>query len=171
MLSSKNKTVVLNLVIILLTLVFSQSINAQKKTDKQKSENAAPAFTLQNLDGKNVKLSDFKGKVTIIDFWATWCPPCRAEIPDFIDLYKTYQKKGLVIIGIALDDKPKVQKFVKDQKINYPILLGNQEIANLYGGISGIPTTFIIDRKGEIIKTFVGQRSKEDFETIIKGLL
>ena len=128
-------------VLALIFLIFSSNSTQAQLQEGTK----APAFTLKNLDGKSVKLSDFKGKVLIIDFWATWCPPCKAEIPDFIDLYKTYQKKGLVILGIALDDKEKVSKFAKDYNINYPIVIGDQSISALYGGITGIPTTFIIE--------------------------
>jgi peroxiredoxin len=172
----KNKIIILEIFLLILTLMFSQNISAQKKSAKQKataqkSENAAPEFTLQNQDGKNVKLSDYKGKIVILNFWATWCAPCRAEIPDFMDLYKTYQKKGVVILGVALDDQDKVIKFAKDKKINYPILLGTQEVSGLYGGISAIPTTFILNRKLEIVKNYVGQRPKETFENDIKELL
>ncbi|HEY9188239.1 MAG TPA: TlpA disulfide reductase family protein [Ignavibacteria bacterium] len=159
-----------SLLLIIVFLSFTQ-LFAQRKIENQASSNKAPDFTLEDLNGKNVKLSDFKGKVVIINFWATWCPPCKAEIPDFIELYKTYQKKGLVILGIALDNKEKVVKFVKDNGINYPILMGNQEVSNLYGGISGIPTSFVVDRKGIIKNVFVGLRSKEVFEQNIKDNL
>ena len=159
-----------SLLLIIVFLSFTQ-LFAQRKIENQTSSNKAPNFTLEDLNGKNVKLSDFKGKVVIINFWATWCPPCKAEIPDFIELYKTYQKKGLVILGIALDNKEKVVKFVKDNGINYPILMGNQEVSNLYGGISGIPTSFVVDRKGIIKNVFVGLRSKEVFEQNIKDNL
>jgi len=159
-----------SLFLIIVFLSFTQ-LFAQRKIENQTSSNKAPNFTLEDLNGKNVKLSDFKGKVVIINFWATWCPPCKAEIPDFIELYKTYQKKGLVILGIALDNKEKVVKFVKDNGINYPILMGNQEVSNLYGGISGIPTSFVVDRKGIIKNVFVGLRSKEVFEQNIKDNL
>lgn len=159
---------------LILVFLFVFSINnvfSQRKIEDKPSNNKAPEFNLQDLNGKNVKLSDFKGKVVIINFWATWCPPCKAEIPDFIELYKTYQKKGLVILGIALDNKSKVEKFVKDNNVNYPILLGDQEVSNLYGGITGIPTTFIVDRKGNIKNVYVGLRTKEVFEKDIKDNL
>jgi peroxiredoxin len=123
----------------------------------------APDFALKGLDGKTVKLSDFKGKVVILDFWATWCPPCKAEIPGFIDLYKTYKDKGLVVIGAALDEEKKVRDFVKKYGVNYPVVLGDQETAQAYGGIRGIPTTFIIDRTGHIAGQHVGYREMEVF--------
>jgi len=133
----------------------------------------APYFILPDLDGKMVSLKDFKGKVLILDFWATWCPPCREEIPHFQELYAKYRGKGFEVIGIALDQggakvvKPFAEKF----NIGYTILLGGAEISDAYGGIIGIPTTFVIDRKGQIIKKYVGYRDKEVFEEDIKGLL
>lgn len=132
---------------------------------------AAPAFTLTNLDGKSVSLSDFRGKVVVLDFWATWCPPCKREIPDFIDLQKEYGSQGVQIVGIALDEPEKVQAFARQNGMNYPILLGSDEISLRYGGISGIPTTFIIDKSGKIVNRFVGFRPRQVFETEIKKLL
>ena len=136
-------------------------------------DNQAPNFVLKNLHGKTVKLSDFQGKVIILDFWATWCPPCQAEIPHFVELQKDYGEKGLQIIGISLDrGRLKVVKsFARKYKINYPVLLGNIEVTQKYGGIRGIPTTFIIDQKGRIVKKFVGYRDKKIFESEIKKLL
>jgi peroxiredoxin len=132
---------------------------------------AAPAFTLVDLTGKNVSLSDFKGKVVVLDFWATWCPPCRREIPDFISLQKQYASQGVQIIGIALDEPEKVQAFARDNGMNYPVLLGNDAITAKYGGIEGIPTTFIIDKTGRIVNKFEGFRPRETFEAEIKKLL
>lgn len=118
----------------------------------------APDFTLNDLSGKSVSLSHFKGKVIILDFWATWCPPCRREIPHFVDLYARHKSKGLVIVGVALDDEGAkvVRPFVEEFKINYPIVLGTQEVQKAYGGIQGIPTTYIIDKAGKIVTSFVG---------------
>ncbi|MFC1666888.1 redoxin domain-containing protein [Candidatus Omnitrophota bacterium] len=133
----------------------------------------APDFALLDIDGNEKKLSDFKGKVIILDFWATWCPPCRAEIPHFIELYSHYKNQGLEIIGIALDQNGRkvVGPFAEKNNINYPILLAEREISGLYGGISAIPTTFIIDRDGRIRKKYTGYRSKEIFEKDIQELL
>ena len=132
---------------------------------------AAPAFTLTNLDGKSVSLSDFRGKVVVLDFWATWCPPCRREIPDFIDLQKEYGSQGVQVVGIALDEPDKVQAFARQNGMNYPVLLGSDEISMRYGGIEGIPTTFVIDKSGKIVNRFEGFRPRQVFETEIKKLL
>jgi cytochrome c biogenesis protein CcmG/thiol:disulfide interchange protein DsbE len=132
---------------------------------------AAPAFTLTNLDGKSVSLADFRGKVVVLDFWATWCPPCKREIPDFIDLQKEYGSQGVQIVGIALDEPDKVQAFARQNGMNYPVLLGSDEVSMRYGGIEGIPTTFIIDKSGKIVDKFEGFRPRQVFETEIKKLL
>lgn len=119
----------------------------------------APDFSLPRTgDGKAVKLSDYSGKVRIVNFWATWCPPCREEIPHFISMYKDLKGKGVEIIGISLDQKGDsvVAPFVKENKMNYPVVIGDQGVVSAYGGIRGIPTTFIVDRKGNIVKKFVG---------------
>ena len=138
-----------------------------------KSSNMAPNFTLNDLNGKPHTLSSTKGKVVILDFWATWCPPCREEIPHFISLYGKYRRKGLEVIGISLDrgGTEPVRRFVDTNGINYPILMGDQKVTRDYGGIRSIPTTFIIDRQGRITEKFVGYRSEKVFEDAIKGLL
>ena len=132
---------------------------------------SAPAFTLTDLNGKPVSLADFRGKVVVLNFWATWCPPCRREIPDFIDLQREYGSRGVQIVGIALDEPEKVQAFARQNGMNYPVLLGSDEISMKYGGIEGIPTTFIIDRDGKIVNRFEGFRPREVFEAEIKQLL
>jgi thiol-disulfide isomerase/thioredoxin len=134
----------------------------------------APDFALaQASDGKSVKLSDFKGKVIILDFWATWCPPCREEIPGFIALQKKYKSKGLEIIGVSVDrgGAKVVDDFGKEQGINYTSLMAGPDTAEAYGGIRGIPTTFVIDRKGRIVNKFIGGHDMSVFEKEIKALL
>jgi peroxiredoxin len=124
----------------------------------------APDFTLKDLNGKAMKLSDHRGKVVILDFWATWCPPCRAEIPFFIELMKQYSKDGLVILGAAVDEAGRVKNFYKQYGMNYQVAVADQETPQLYGGIMGIPTTFVIDKDGYIIQKYVGFRPKSVFE-------
>jgi cytochrome c biogenesis protein CcmG, thiol:disulfide interchange protein DsbE len=133
----------------------------------------APDFTLKDLSGEDFSLSATNGKVVILDFWATWCPPCRMEIPHFEALYKEYKGRGLEIVGIALDQggASDVIPFVKTNDVTYPIVIGNNDVAAAYGGIRGIPTTFILDRSGAIVEKFVGYREKEVFEEAIKKLL
>lgn len=134
----------------------------------------AADFNLPGVDGKAVKLSQFKGKVVILDFWATWCPPCRGEIPDFISLQKQYGPKGLQVVGVALDQEgaDAVKPFVKEHGINYPIGLDPEStVPPSYGGVRGIPTTFVIDKQGHIVKKYVGARSRAAFEADIKPLL
>ena len=134
---------------------------------------SAPDFVLPDLDGKSLSLSGFEGKVIILDFWATSCPPCRKEIPDFIKLYDKYRDKGLVIIGVSLDrdSVEKVKKFCRNKGVNYPVAMGNYEITKSYGGIRYLPTTFIIDKNKNIVKKFVGYTSIDVFEREIKALL
>ena len=132
----------------------------------------APDFTLLNLSQKKVNLSDYQGKVIILDFWDTWCSPCVKEIPHFVELQKELEKK-VQIIGIALGRQglEKVKSFAKRYKINYPVLLCDEQTLRKYGPIRGIPTTFVIDREGKIYKKYIGYRPKEIFEADIKKLI
>lgn len=139
----------------------------------------APAFTLQNAQGQNVSLADFKGKVLILDFWATWCPPCRDEIPHFIELLKEYGEKGLQVVGVSVDQQgwDVVKPFIEQNHMNYPVLMADKEVYKAYQEIiepnqrGGIPFTFVIDRNGKITEQFVGYRDKSVFEAAIKPLL
>ena len=133
----------------------------------------APAWELKDLDGNTVRMADYKGKVVILDFWATWCPPCKKEIPGFINLQKKYGDKGLVVIGVSLDEGgPAVVKpFAQKMGINYPLVMGDQKIAAAFGGIEAIPTTFIIDREGNVVTGHQGYADEATFESEIKPLL
>ena len=136
-------------------------------------QQAAPDFVLKDVYGKEVRLSDFRGKIVVLNFWATWCGPCRKEMPDFIELQKEYGNDGLQFIGIALDQEgaDKVRPFVERNKISYPILIGNNEIADKYGGMNAIPVTFLIDRKGMIRNHYIGMRQKSDLEEMALALM
>jgi thiol-disulfide isomerase/thioredoxin len=134
----------------------------------------APNFTLFDLSKDKVVLKSLKGKVVVLDFWATWCYPCRMEIPHFIELYKDYHSQGLEIIGIALDKggAETVKPFAEKEGINYTIVIGDPSVADLYGGIAAIPTTLVLDKKGIVHSKYVGvPQDIGVFETDIKELL
>jgi cytochrome c biogenesis protein CcmG/thiol:disulfide interchange protein DsbE len=156
-------------------------VKAEEKTTKPPGDKAppgpgakpAPSFTLQDLKGNQISLSDFKGKVVVLDFWATWCPPCVKEIPHFIELYEQYKDQGFAMVGISVDREgvSVVKSFAQKYRINYPILMTDGQVDKTYGGIPGIPTTFVIDSAGNIRQKYVGYRDKAVFEADIKALL
>lgn len=139
--------------------------------------NAKPAnldFTMKDLQGKDVSLSSFKGKVILLNFWATWCGPCKAEIPGFVELQNQYGKDGLVVVGYSVDDEaPKAQAFATEYKVNYPVLLGlgREDVQDAYGPIWGIPASFVISRDGKVCQKHLGIAPKAVFEKQIKALL
>src|SRR3984885_9863208 len=131
-------------------------------------------FTFKDLEGKSVNLSAYKGKVILLDFWATWCPPCRKEIPGFIELYSTYKSRGLVVVGVSMDeDTPDVKSFATQMKMNYPILLGfgrDDDLKPAFGELP-LPTSFVIGRDGRIYARHDGLTAKEQGEREIAALL
>lgn len=130
-------------------------------------------FTIKSLDGGDVKLSAYKGKVVLLNFWATWCGPCKAEIPGFVELQDEY-KDDLVIVGFSVDDTAdKARAFANEYKINYPILLGEgrEDVQDAYGPIWGIPASFLISKDGRVCKRHMGIAPKAVFEREIKALL
>lgn len=134
----------------------------------------APDFELTSLDGKKVKLSDYKGKAVLLNFWATWCAPCKIEIPWFVDLQKQYGSQGLVILGVAMDENPKPEKisaFAKEEGVNYTVLLGTDAVADSYGGAEVLPTTFYIGRDGKIVARAFGLISHSEIEKNIQDSL
>lgn len=137
------------------------------------SRKPAADFNVKTLSGTSLKLSSLKGKVVLIDFWATWCPPCRAEIPAFKELYDQYKGKGLEILGLSVDQdgEAAVRPFAQQNGINYPLAIADQALTEAYGGIRGIPTTFLIDKQGRIAQKYVGGHEKEVFEKEIQALL
>lgn len=137
------------------------------------ASSAAPDFVLKDLAGRDVRLTDFHGQVVVLNFWATWCQPCRIEIPWFNELYDRYRSRGVVFLGISLDEggAKDIEPFLKDMPIHYPVLLGTEEVAEKYGGIFGIPTTIIIGRNGQIVVRHLGLTDKDEIERNIKRLL
>src|SRR5271157_69129 len=127
--------------------------------------NLAPDFELQTLDGKTVKLSDFRGKAVMLNFWATWCEPCKIEIPWFVELQKQYGPQGFQIVGVAMDEdsNEEVAKFAQKMSINYPVLLGKESVEQSYGGVGVLPVTFFVDRDGKLIAREFGLQSRSVF--------
>ena len=131
-------------------------------------------FTLKDINGKDVALSAYKGKVVLLDFWATWCPPCKKEIPGFIELYTSYRSRGFVVLGVSMDDSPSdAKRFAQKIKMNYPVLVGNgrDDVEQAFGPLPGLPTSFMIARDGKICGKHTGFVPKEQFEREIKALL
>jgi thiol-disulfide isomerase/thioredoxin len=135
--------------------------------------NLAPDFELQTLDGNNLKLSDLRGKAVLLNFWATYCGPCKIEMPWFVELQKEYGPQGFQIVGVAMDDASTedIAKFAKEMGVNYPILLGKESVGESYGGVNALPTTFFLDRDGKLIAREFGLQSRSVFVDHIKKAL
>ena len=132
----------------------------------------APDFTLTDLNGAKLSLSDYKGKVVLLDFWATWCGPCRIEIPAFVQMQARYRDQGFTVIGLAIEDTPDaVHQFYQQFRMDYPVAMGDSKVASLYGGILGLPTSFLIGRDGRIYSQHTGTTSPEVIEKEIQQLL
>jgi peroxiredoxin len=154
--------------IVLLFIVIPISGNANSEVGDK-----APDFKLKTIDGEVIRLKDYLGKIVIIDFWATWCAPCRMAIPELVELQNEYEG-DLVIIGISLDQpftRQNLKPFIKSFGINYPVVMGTIEVVEAYGNIRGIPTSFIIDRDGEIVNKFTGYVPKSHYTADIERLL
>ena len=144
-------------------------MNEQVKDNKNK----APDFNLVSTDGKKINLSDYKGKIVILDFWATWCGPCRMGVPDLVSIQKEFKDK-VAVIGISLDDErtmDDILPFMKEYGINYPVVYGTNQVVVDYGYIQAIPTTFVINAKGYIVDQYVGLVAKEKYVNRINSLM
>jgi thiol-disulfide isomerase/thioredoxin len=147
--------------------------SGQSSTPRITQSSIAPDFALESLDGGTMRLSDLRGKAVLLNFWATWCGPCKIEIPWFVDLQKQYGSQGLQIVGVAMDDASKedIAKFAKDMGVNYPILIGKEAVGDQYGGVPALPETFLIGRDGKIVDKIIGLRGKSEIEDSIKKAL
>lgn len=145
----------------------------QQRSIRHPDRQQAPEFSLEESTGKRVGLADFRGKVVVLNFWATWCNPCRTEIPWFAEFQRTYEARGFTILGVSLDEDQwtSVRPFIAQYWINYPILMGNNEVLQAYGGLESVPTTLIIDRRGRVAATHVGLVSKSTYEKDIVAAL
>jgi len=133
----------------------------------------APDFALASLDGKTLKLSDYRGKAVLLNFWATWCEPCKIEMPWFVELQKKYGPQGLQVLGVAMDDSaPKdIAEFAQKMSVNYPIVIGKEEVGTQYGGVQYLPSTFYISRDGKIMDRVFGLVSRSEIESNIQKAL
>ncbi|MCX6167719.1 MAG: TlpA disulfide reductase family protein [Ignavibacteriales bacterium] len=174
---------IFGIIVFLLLLNNSKSLFGQGESDGSLPSNyagsignkpvASPNFNLTTVDGKHLKLSDYKGKVVIVDFWATWCSPCRRGIPDLISLKRKYGPRGFEVVGVSVDTDTKedVIPFVQQNWINYPVVYADTDVTERYGGINSIPTSFIIDKNGMIVASFQGLNSISVYEDYINKLL
>ncbi len=156
-----------------LLLVFAAAACLPAVAAEEKSLPAAPAWQLLDLDGKTIKDADFKGKIVVLNFWATWCVPCREEIPSLIELHQQYGDDGVIIVGASVDrgGVDLVKRFVQRFKINYPIVIADEKMMRDFGNVEAVPTTFLIDRNGRVAGKHVGFAEKETLEREIKSLL
>jgi peroxiredoxin len=135
---------------------------------------ATPGFTLKDADGQTVRPADYQGKVVLLDFWATWCGPCKIEIPWFMDFERQFKDQGFAVVGVSMDEDgwTAIKPYVQNMKMNYRILLGNDDVSTAYGGLDSLPTTLLIDRQGKIASVHVGvSMGKEEFKNAIVQLL
>lgn len=181
---NRNTTVLVVVIFVVASMLLAGHFISQRHaaaplgaalTSADPAGRAAPDFELKSIDGKSYKLADLRGKAVLLNFWATWCPPCKIEIPWFIELQKQYANQGLIVVGVAMDDDTNKQKVVKDfadqMKIDYPILLGTDQVADQYGGVDALPTTFFIGRDGKIVRRVMGLAGHSEFEEAIQAAL
>ena len=160
----------------LLVVLASGCSSSRVKAASLKPESerqTAPAFELKDANGHTVRLADYRGKVVLLDFWATWCGPCKVEIPWFKEFERQHKDKGFALLGVAMDEEgwDVVKPFAQHFGINYRIVVGNDTVADLYGGLGALPTTYLIDHDGKIAATHVGLSPKSEFEDGIQQLL
>lgn len=163
--------------VVALMLVFGLNLAHKSKNNPnanvQMKDGIAPDFTLQSPDGKTVRLADFRGKAVLLNFWATWCSPCKIEMPWFVELQKQYGPDGLQVVGVAMDDaSPKdIADFAKEMGVNYPVLIGKESVGDAYGGVQFLPENFYIDRNGKVLDRAFGLKGRGEIEDEIKRIV
>jgi cytochrome c biogenesis protein CcmG/thiol:disulfide interchange protein DsbE len=169
---SSKRILIYGIVALCLLGLYVGSRRTSQKPKVAASGNLAPDFTLTDLDGRRLTLSDYRGKVVLLDFWATWCGPCRTEIPHFVEMQNKYGPQGFQVIGISMDDDAKpVRQFAEQYKLNYPVAVGDDNLADHFGGVLGLPVNFIIDRQGRIHAKYLGATDVSVFDSDVKDLL
>ena len=173
-LSTRTRLIAVALLFLLLAACASSAERTARATVKPAQDRqTAPVFALKDMNGATVRLSDFRGKVVLLNFWATWCGPCKFEIPWFIEFEQANKDRGFAVIGISMDEEgwAAVKPFLAEYNVNYRTLLGNDSIAQLYGGIDALPTSFLIDRDGKVASAHQGLISKSTYQNEIRELL
>jgi cytochrome c biogenesis protein CcmG/thiol:disulfide interchange protein DsbE len=147
--------------------------NSSEELKAEKDRKPAPSFSLTDSGGKPVTLADYRGKVVLLNFWATWCGPCEVEIPWFVEFEQKYKDRDFAVLGVSFDDDgwKSVRPYVASHKINYRVMIGSEKMSQLYGGIDSLPTSFILDRQGRIAAQHVGLVDKNDYRNEILKLL
>ena len=175
----KRDPVIIIVVAMVVSLMLVLGFNFTRKGRRNLSaasplqDKSAPDFSLQTLDGKTIRLSEFRGKPVVLNFWATWCEPCKIEMPWFVELQKQYGPQGLQFLGVAMDDASTqdIAEFAQKMGVNYPILLGKEDVGTAYGGVQFLPETFYIDRDGKIVDRAFGLKGRGEIEDNIKKIL
>jgi peroxiredoxin len=173
----KRDPLIIILVALVIALMLAVGLRMSRRPRQaqliQMKGDVAPDFTLQSLDGKTVHLSDYRGRAVLPNFWATWCAPCKIEMPWFVELQKQYGPVGLQIIGVAMDDaSPKdIAAFAKEMDVNYPVLIGKEAVGDAYGGVQFLPESFYIDRSGKIMDKAFGLKGRGEIEEDVRKII
>jgi len=169
---SSKRILIYGIVALCLLGLYVAGRRTAQKPRPTASGNAAPEFSVTDIDGKKLSLSDYRGKVILLDFWATWCTPCRAEIPHFVEMQQKYGPQGFQVVGISMDDDAKpVKEFYRQFNMNYPVAVGDDKLAQSFGGVLGLPVNFIIDREGRIHAKYLGATDVSVIDKAVSDLL